>query len=289
MDNSMRAGLLDLFKRLDDDEGIQIDGLDKKVRKKLRHLFQALKFVETESKSWRRPKKVKVRKILKELMKDVTEPVEEPEPKKPCREASPVQSITPQPPLRTVKGPMRPAPEDFAAAIEGEESDEDGPKPSRNDCDVYADRRVDLEELGAKQHREEWMLDPGDKLRGAFEDINKDKFAVKRTKEEEAAFEKMFEARGASLLDEVQSGKFNPADLKAARSTYDPSSSELWGLNALDQNRAGIQSSARRAFDPDKDMQIRRSLPQEGFQDLLNEAKSMNDRFRRSEIVTSFL
>lgn len=304
MDVSMENGLLMLFKRLQDDETVQIDGLEKRVQKKLRHLFKSMKFVESGSKAWKRPKKVKVKKLLKEMLKEIGPPaaVAEPEPKR-ARVEPEGPAIEgpamPAQPSRIVKGPMRPTAEMLAAASArvAEDSDgEDGPAPE-GAIDAYAARRQDLDSIVKPARvREEWMVDPGDKLRGAFEGpkeaIVGDRYAVKRSREEEEAFEMAFRARGASLMDEVQSGKFNAKDLRAAREKYEAAtaSSDLWGMSARNQMVAGeLNSGGRRAFDPEKDLEMKRPMAQSGFQNLINDAKSVNDRFKRSGVATSFL
>jgi len=314
MDEFMDEELLTLFKALDKDEAVQLDGLDKRCQKKLRHLFQSMKFTKND-KSWCRPNKIKVRKVLKGLLEEVKASM----PKKakveeereliypttgPLPGTGPASSSTSSLP----KGPMRPTKEMLEAAARAKvvgsddedfagESDEDvGPMPAGVDGDAYAARRKDLESLKKKgTEREEWMMDPGEALRSTFEPPGGkkgDRFAIKRSKAEEEAFEKAFKARGKSLMEEVHEGKFNPKDLKAAREKYDSAKGpELWGLSEQSQGIAGgnFRSGAKRSFDPDVDMEVPKPMSSDGFQKMLAEARNMNSRFTKSETATSFL
>eukprot|EP00397_Hematodinium_sp_SG-2012_P054724 GEMP01066224.1.p1 GENE.GEMP01066224.1~~GEMP01066224.1.p1 ORF type:complete len:218 (+),score=54.50 GEMP01066224.1:450-1103(+) len=201
-----------------------------------------------------------------------------------------------------LKGPARPTPEMLAAAADAlvateEKSDEEaGPLPMGAEGeDVYADRRQDLDNLETGEPtREEWMLTPGERLKFAFggpKEAIGDKFAVKRSKEEEEAFERAFNARGVPLMQQVQSGQFNSEDMKAAVAKYDmaSASNDLWGLSARDQMAAGAAKTGRRPFDPERDMDIKKSMSGASFQNMVAEAKGMSDRFKRSGVATSFL
>lgn len=93
-------------------------------------------------------------------------------------------------------------------------------------------------------------------------------------------------------MEEVQEGKFDAKGLKAAREKYDAAKGpELWGLSEQNQMTAGtnFKSGARRSFDPEVDMEVPRPMSSDGFQNMLAEAKNMNNRFTKSHTATSFL
>lgn len=269
-----------------------------------------MKFTKTE-KSWHRPKKIKVRKVLKELFEELKASAI-PEPKKvkvdeginmttiapiSCAPATSSASTLPKGPSRPTKEMLEAAAKARAADSEGSGSEsEAGPMPAGADGDAYAGRRKDLNNLKKKGiQREEWMLDPGEGMRATFEppgEKKADRFAIKRSSAEEKAFEKAFEERGKSLMEQVQEGKFDAKGLKAAREKYDAAKGpELWGLSEQNQMTAGgnFKSGARRSFDPEVDMEVPKPMSGDGFQKMLAEAKNMNSRFTKSHTATSFL
>lgn len=121
---------------------------------------------------------------------------------------------------------------------------------------------VDLNGLPEASRREEWMNMPHASVAGMFADapgVKNERFGIKRSPEEQAAFEKMVKARGPSLLQQQMEGEFkdHAQDQESVRKRKNPTAtSDAWGMSAKEQDRhaAGkVAPPSRKEFDPEKD------------------------------------
>lgn len=337
IDSSLASELEGVFTSIDSGETVRLDGLEnKQVKKKLRHLLQALRLSPADGQAFKSPdKKVSFTALFRICLKGAglgtSAAVPDPDKRKEVQttdqqghtarapgnadavEAAPV-SVDEQPDniaapaKRGPVGPQLPMPGIGPAGNSGvgdsdEEPDADGPRMEGQER-----QGVDLDALYDKLQRPEWMTVPCAELAGAFGEApprKGDRFAVKRTPEEQEAFEKAMKDRGDSLLQQRMDGKFSEhtkAGDEAVEQLRKQSrkAQEVWGLSEKDQQRAaagtlpGSQSSGpstgRRAFDPERDMRSVKPISRDDFAKLVeNSGSDLMGRFSRSQVSTSFL
>merc|ERR1740120_122430 len=118
---------------------------------------------------------------------------------------------------------------------------------------------------------------PHESMAAAFSDAGPsrraDKFEAKRSAEETAEFEKAFAQRGASLLQEQAEQKFagHEEEIERARKRR-CGPSDMWGMSAQEQEGGGgaqVPKAQRRAFDPEKDLEVTKSVSREEFASLV--------------------
>lgn len=337
IDSNLDSELEGVFTAIDSGEIVRIDGLEnKQVRKKLRHLLQALRLSPADGQAFKSPdKKVSFTALFRNCLKGArlgtSAAVPDPEM---CREVQPTDprghtaraagnadaveaapasvdeqpENIPAPAKRGPVGPQLPMPGIGPAGTSGvgasdEEPDADGPRMEGEER-----QGVDLDALYDKLQRPEWMTVPCAELAGAFGEApprKGDRFSVKRTREEQEAFEKAMQDRGDSLLQQKMEGKFTE-HTKAGDEAVEHlrkqarKAQEVWGLSEKDQQRAaagilpGTQSSGpsagRRAFDPERDMRSVKPISKDDFAKLVeNSGSDLMGRFSRSQVSTSFL
>eukprot|EP00928_Gymnodinium_smaydae_P003864 TRINITY_DN11367_c0_g4_i1.p1 TRINITY_DN11367_c0_g4~~TRINITY_DN11367_c0_g4_i1.p1 ORF type:complete len:422 (-),score=128.68 TRINITY_DN11367_c0_g4_i1:142-1347(-) len=329
LDNNVAEELGPVFEALDEGETVNIDGLENKhVKKKLRHLLQALRLHAVDGKGFKTADPgvsftslfesvvKEARKSLKggqQVVCNVDAPVapapavvRAPEPP-PAVAAVPDPAPEETPPVeqapaaapakrRRTVGPQRPMPGIEAVEDEEESKSEDefqGPR------DAQSERKgVDLDSLDYEgPKREQWMTMHGDALGGVFGDAagGRDCFEVGRSKEERAAFEEAYKKRGPSLLQQTQEGAFKDAKELQENAKKRKVGADIWGVAAAEQSSASAAASSkgpevRRPFDPEQDMQTSRPISADAFQKLVeNSGAGLAGRFGRSQVATCFL
>lgn len=179
---------------------------------------------------------------------------------------------------------------------EKEPDEEQGPRL------VGAERRgVDLDDLPEESAREAWMSMPHEALAGAFADgVRKaERFEIRRSPEEQAAFEKMVKERGPSLLKRKMEGAFEGHEQEQERARKRrpvAETSDLWGASKEEQERGlpgkgtAATMAPHRAFDPEKDLTVRKPMSGDDFAKLVeNSSAGLAGRFGRGNFATSFL
>mmetsp|Transcript_14457 Transcript_14457/g.27102 ORF Transcript_14457/g.27102 Transcript_14457/m.27102 type:complete len:143 (-) Transcript_14457:27-455(-) len=120
-----------------------------------------------------------------------------------------------------------------------------------------------------------------------------DVFAVKRSKQEEEAFEKAFKERGPSLLSQQQDGAFAEAkDVQDSLRKRKVGTSDIWGMSEKDQEKQAKSGPAamRKAFDPEKDLATKKPISTDEFSKLVeNSHCGLSGRFSRGGVSSSFL
>lgn len=308
-DVGVASELTDLFDALDSGELVKLDGLENKlVKKKLRHLLQALRLTPSGTGGFRsadkhvsfralfdsllvqaKPKTMQVidtRKVSGTLTtEDVDSADDDP--------SHPAAPAVPELAKQRVMGPMLPRPGVGPSA--GEVSDcsddeddlEKGPKMEGQEREG-----VDLSDLPAESLREEWMSMPHEALAGIFNPSTKnprdrpEHFEIKRTAEEEKAFEEMVQRRGPSLLTSCREGKFADSQRVEKRQREE----DLWGVSAKKQQTAPSDLVTRRFFNREEDLKVRKQVSAKDFSKYVEDAGSgLSGRFSRGLVATSFL
>lgn len=343
IDANVATELEALFEMLDEGEVVRIDGLaNKQVKKKLRHLLQALKLTPDGETGFKTPdRKVSFTFLFNDCLRRANEKnaaeaaanaspevisLDAEPPAAPQVQAAPAvvdardavaaecgeeddmpsEVLPPEPKAKRprLKGPQLPMP--GIGAVEGSDEEEE----VSDAADDQGPRLVGEERAGVDLNsieftgpkRESWMTDAG-KLGGMFVDGTRvrqtDKYEVKRTKAEEEAYEKMMKARGPSLLQETKEGKFDREDAKSHVDDMRKkltANDELWGQSEKQQDRSKLGATApktgpaRRPFNPEEDMKVRKQMSGGDFAKFCEEAgDQMSARFSRSQISTSFL
>eukprot|EP00443_Scrippsiella_acuminata_P120192 CAMPEP_0115669254 /NCGR_PEP_ID=MMETSP0272-20121206/50901_1 /TAXON_ID=71861 /ORGANISM="Scrippsiella trochoidea, Strain CCMP3099" /LENGTH=403 /DNA_ID=CAMNT_0003107907 /DNA_START=24 /DNA_END=1232 /DNA_ORIENTATION=+ len=191
-------------------------------------------------------------------------------------------------------GPLLPMPGIGPGAEDAGSDEEPGPEEKAAGPQVEGVERegVDLDTMPKVSAREEWMTTPHESIAGAFSDIGpavrKDKYEVKRSKEDEEKFEKMFKERGPSLLQEKMDNKFvgHEGDMDRARKRKS-GVADLWGMPEREQERnettgAIFSSAPRKAFDPEQDLVVRKPISKADFGTLVeNSVSGLAGRFSR--------
>lgn len=291
LDAEITSELEGVFNAIDEGETVHIDSLENKhVRKKLRHLFQALRLSPIEGQGFRTASsKVSFTALFWSLVRGaqaarastpqsggepnvqtaVATPVDKPcgkgtvgalvtKPSGETAETLATHDCIPeteldlsykavQPTRQRVVGPQLPTPAvgcaaDAAALYNDVECNEDGGGGPQLEG---AERRgVDLDSLEATSKREAWMTQPHESIAAAFGDFTgktpkpADRFAVKRTREEQEEFERLMKARGPSLLHQTLEGRYIGAQ-EAAAGVRKPGDGgqDLWGMSSREQDR----------------------------------------------------
>lgn len=319
-----------VFEMIDAGDTVRIDGLESKhVKKKLRHLMQALKLAPVDGQGFKTAsKKVSFLSLFTNCLKAAKKgaagaapvPVPEPspaaaavEPEPAAAEASPgadapaEMAVDGEPaaaaaPARPrVVGPQLPMP-GVGPAVGGSSSDEEEAEDGAGPRVEGAERQgVDLDDIPMQSRREAWMTTPHESIAAAFGEgggRKADKYEVKRTKEEQEAFEKMFKDRGPSLLQEKMEQKFadheEEMDKVRQRKVGAP---DIWGVSAKEQERnAGAPAAPsrglalKRPFDPETDLRVTKPITGADFASLVDSSISgLAGRFSRGQVATSFL
>mmetsp|Transcript_16168 Transcript_16168/g.34991 ORF Transcript_16168/g.34991 Transcript_16168/m.34991 type:complete len:418 (-) Transcript_16168:99-1352(-) len=212
---------------------------------------------------------------------------------------SPLPAVPDPTPASRRVGPQLPG-ASVGPAQGGENSSDDEDEDGGAGPRVEGEERmgVDLNDMPRHTAREEWMSTPHASIAAAFGEgeIKRDKYEVKRSKEDQEAFEKLFKARGPSLLQQKMENKFagHEDEMEAARKRKN-TTSDLWGMGVKEQamGSAGATASAptRRSFDPDKDMaDTPKPMSRDDFSKLVeNSVSGLSGRFGRGNVATSFL
>lgn len=149
------------------------------------------------------------------------------------------------------------------------------------------------------------MTQAHDSLGGMFVDTpagahsRADQFTATRSKAEVEAFEKAMKERGGSLLEQTREGQFARDDnqkkvdeMHKARTAYE----DQWGMSEKQQDmkRLGVAgggaSVARKPFNPEEDMKVRKPMAAADFNKFVEEAGGeLAGRFARGGLATSFL
>jgi len=320
--------LMGVVEALDKGEIVSIDGLEnKQIKKKVRHLLQALKLVHIEGKGFQSPnRRVSFAALLDACVSEATSLGVDPA--LPAQEApactnlcgtnpematkqelhDPIEDVvehcgdeTVQEPSKPrVKGPQLPLPCISSNAnvpeCESSEESEEGPRIEGTER-----QGVDLDGLPEVAQHEEWMSMPHAEIAGAFigepgKSAKKEQFAVGRSEEERAAFEDAFKKRGPSLLQQVAEGNFSDSrDEVERRHKKQKSSQDLWGRSAREQQRQSADNAScggamHRSFDPEKDLKTVKPISGEDFSRLVSNSNSdLAGRFGRGHFTTSFL
>lgn len=202
------------------------------------------------------------------------------------------------PPKPRIKGPQLPLP--GVGLVTGDDSEEEeevgretGPRAEG------AERAgVDLDNIEEIRMREEWMTTPSESMAAFFGEgkgRKKEHYEIKRSKEEEEAFEKMFKARGPSLLQQQQEGAFKTHEDEIERARKRKASvGDLWGLSARDQAVTAADAEAGGSdkifFDPEKDFSVKKPITGWDFAKMVeNSNTGLTERFSRGQVATSFL
>jgi len=304
LDSNVEEDLQNAFENIDDGETVRLDGLqNKQARKKFRHLLQAFRLTQEDNgNAYRSPElKVSFKSIFQECLArakehflakavEPTEAVEEipeevpaaPEDPRAGFSGEPEEANPPSPVKPRQKGPQLPgATVGAVGGDSGSESEvETGPRGEGEEREGVDLKFVDPMRSG----REEWMTMAPDSMAGLFLDGNgtvrqrkADAFAVKRSKQEEEAFEKAFKERGPSLLSQQQDGTF--AEAKEAQDSLRKrkvGSSEVWGMSAKEQEKQARSGPAalRKSFDPEKDLVTKKPISSDEFSKLVENSQT---------------
>lgn len=312
-----------VFSALDAGEVVKLDGVhNKQVRKKLRHLLQALRLTTAEgSQSFKSADKhVCFAALFQQCLEEAQAPA-----KASAQKSTPADIVeshsdddgdavvlddTPATPAEAPRqrkvGPQLPMPGVAAVGPSGldsgsEDEADRGPKAEGSER-----QGVDLDSIPQARKREDWMTKPSESMAGFFGEATSsktDRFEAKRSKEEHEAFQKMYKDRGPSLLEQQKTGAFesNREDIERARKQKLGTPS-VWGMSekeqaqeALSAKRAsGTQAPAqkvpRRAFDPERDMEVRKNISADDFAKLVqNSVAGLSGRFSGGDVAKSFL
>lgn len=348
LDPRIADELKGVFQQIDTGDTVRIDGLDnKQAKKKLRHLFQALRLLSTEDHGFKTPsRKVSFVDLFQESLgkarradtkttpgpASIPAPVRETAAQAACkrelereladaagtdadRDAADGRSdpsignveadTVAAPAKKKIVGPQRPGADiGPAGPSSDEDEDEDELAPADAGPRLPGEERegVDINDLPEQSQRQAWMSMPEASIEGAFggggPSRKGDVFAVKRSAEEQAEFEKMYLRRGTSLIQQQREGKFagDQENIERARKrTCGPSDAGMWGMSAKEQERGGTDptqtvSVGRKTFDPEQDLRSSKPMTSTEFSSLLEaSATGLTGRFSRSAVATSFL
>jgi hypothetical protein len=282
------------------------------VKKKLRHLLQAMRFAPAGTAGFRSPdNQVSFRVLFDTLLVQATSKTKQvrhtPAVSDTLRtdvdgaehdELPPEVPAIPQPAKQRVVGPMLPRPGvgpslgEVSDCSDDEDDLEKGPKMEGQEREG-----VDLSDLPAESLREEWMSMPHESLAGIFNPSAKnprdkaEHFEIKRTAEEEKVFEQMVQNRGPSLLTSCREGKFaDSAKEYAERVQKRQREDDLWGVTSKKQHSASSDCVNRRPFNPEEDLKVRKQVSAKDFSKYLEDAGGeLSGRFSRGLVATSFL
>lgn len=267
------AELVAVFDAVDNGETVQVEDIgDKQVRKKLRHLFQALRLELVPNEGFRTGSmKVSFVALFQTCLREaircskaggphqafadggnlhgrdelasgqrdgIDEIVAGHRSQSPCPAAG--EDVPSRGPRR--KGPQLPVPGvggNSVVTLEDEEEDVEGKGPQLEGSER---RGVDLDSMPTSRPREDWMTQAPDSMSGFFGGgqrggSGRDSFDVKRSQQETEAFERMVKARGPSLLDQMRENKIASDAHAAAKKMMKEhnSSQDLWGVSVRTQ------------------------------------------------------
>lgn len=314
-----------VFVALDAGEVVRLEGIhDKQLRKKLRHLLQALRLATAEGSQSFKSADLKVSFVV--LFKHCLAAARGKEGGAPPTQAArPEEAVSlqgdgsdggspgdaperlPAGPTRPrVVGPQLPLPGIGAGASDDAASSGDEAGVERGPKVEGAEREgVDLSSLRNKRKREDWMTKPSDAMAGVFGEAapsTASQFEVKRSKEEQEAFANMYKDRGPSLLERQRTGEFEASREAAERARQQKlGTPSVWGMSEKEQVResqaaakgstsAAPARAARRTFDPERDMEVRTKISPDAFSKLVeNSGAGLAGRFSGGHVAKSFL
>mmetsp|Transcript_91505 Transcript_91505/g.259176 ORF Transcript_91505/g.259176 Transcript_91505/m.259176 type:complete len:387 (+) Transcript_91505:140-1300(+) len=312
-----------VFSSIDTGETVHLDGLEnKQVRKKLRHLLKALKLKQADGQGFCTPdRKVSFAAVFERCLREARgsqRAAEGPAGASPGREASPAAAeqaaeaageareageageAVGAAPARAERrpravGPQLPMPGVGPSAGVASSDEDEGPDAERGPRTEGNERSgIDLDDLESHTRREAWMTTPHESIAAAFGETGPKsaRFEVKRSRQEEEAFERMVKSRGPSLLEQHATGSFAASDAKAKSiQEQQRASQDVWGVPEKGGHADGARAAGpRRPFDPEQDLNMPKAVTPTDFSKLVeNSVSDLAGRFSRSAVSTSFL